>query len=650
MLWLIVLILVILAIAGGLALSKFIFLLLLVAIVVALLARRAVAAMGASATTPAADATSSSSARSRSRGHRSGAQLHEDDVVKVVVPVVGQGVLDWLANDERAFSHAVEVADRRPRSFPAGRSTPGPGKQTSRLRSAMRSRRSRRTRSSWRSPGEDSDIEDAIARGSDSPAGARRIEGVPVRFVAVASTDDARSNRETRAAENEDLFRRLNERLHVLATVASSSVLAADTPERFLCECSQTGCSRVLELTPSEYRSVRETNRRFLVFPDASHTDPEPRDRRRAARGVLGRREERRGRRGGREPRRGKRQSPLALVKVSRQARARKTRIQLCRSQPPPATHEAASGFRQQPAVRVALARRVRRTRARLRDHRPPRPQAGDRERRQGNRPAGRDADARAAAVRQDDAGGARDRPRRAMRCGGSRGRRSGAGRRARIEGFDRIAALASGLVYAAFFVLALEIVLDADSGKTGNPKTTTAGVLGWPAGPLLVGLAGLVFLGVAGYQAYRGVTREFLHDSKTEEMRPEVKHWIARIGTVGHLARAVVFGLVGAFLIKAAVRVQRQGRGRARRRARQGAAPDVRSLPARSRRLRPDRVRALLDQRRPLPAHLRETLMAHDTPDRPSIDDHPGLHNDEAMDEGKMMTAEGSTGDARYG
>ena len=41
MLWLIVLILVILAIAGGLALSKFIFLLLIVAIVVALLARRA---------------------------------------------------------------------------------------------------------------------------------------------------------------------------------------------------------------------------------------------------------------------------------------------------------------------------------------------------------------------------------------------------------------------------------------------------------------------------------------------------------------------------------------------------------------------------------------------------------------------------------
>ncbi len=121
-------------------------------------------------------------------------------------------------------------------------------------------------------------------------------------------------------------------------------------------------------------------------------------------------------------------------------------------------------------------------------------------------------------------------------------------------KGFDRLAAFASGLVYATFFVLAVKIVLDSHAGKTGSPKATTAGVLSWPAGPLLVGLAGLVFVGIAGYQAYRGVTQDFLHDSKTEEMRPEVKTFVSRIGTVGHLARAVVFGLVGAFLIKAAV------------------------------------------------------------------------------------------------
>ncbi len=33
--------------------------------------------------------------------------------------------------------------------------------------------------------------------------------------------------------------------------------------------------------------------------------------------------------------------------------------------------------------------------------------------------------------------------------------------------------------------------------------------------------------------------------------------------------------------------------------------------------------------------------------PDPPTLDDHPGLDNDEATDEGKMMTASGSLGPA---
>ena len=40
------------------------------------------------------------------------AQVGEADTVKVVVPVVRQGVLDWLANDQKAFSRAEQVAER----------------------------------------------------------------------------------------------------------------------------------------------------------------------------------------------------------------------------------------------------------------------------------------------------------------------------------------------------------------------------------------------------------------------------------------------------------------------------------------------------------------------------------------------------------
>jgi hypothetical protein len=37
--------------------------------------------------------------------------VRDADKLKVVVPVVRQGFLDWLANDEKAFSHAENVAE-----------------------------------------------------------------------------------------------------------------------------------------------------------------------------------------------------------------------------------------------------------------------------------------------------------------------------------------------------------------------------------------------------------------------------------------------------------------------------------------------------------------------------------------------------------
>ena len=44
--------------------------------------------------------------------------IEDADTIKVVVPVVRQGVLDWLANDQRAFSHAEEVAESTARHLP----------------------------------------------------------------------------------------------------------------------------------------------------------------------------------------------------------------------------------------------------------------------------------------------------------------------------------------------------------------------------------------------------------------------------------------------------------------------------------------------------------------------------------------------------
>jgi hypothetical protein len=120
--------------------------------------------------------------------------------------------------------------------------------------------------------------------------------------------------------------------------------------------------------------------------------------------------------------------------------------------------------------------------------------------------------------------------------------------------GVERVGALGSGLVYAGLCAIAVELLLNHPSGDSTSPAKATGGVLGWPAGPWLVGTAGAVMIGVAAYQGHRGLTHDFLDDAKTEQMGQATRRAFTWLGTFGHLARMVVFGLIGVFLIKAAV------------------------------------------------------------------------------------------------
>ncbi len=63
---------------------------------------------------------------------------------------------------------------------------------------------------------------------------------------------------------------------------------------------------------------------------------------------------------------------------------------------------------------------------------------------------------------------------------------------------FDRVAAFGSGVVYAVICAIAVEILLGSGGGSSGNTQKATAGVLGWPAGTWIVGIAGVVLIGSA--------------------------------------------------------------------------------------------------------------------------------------------------------
>jgi hypothetical protein len=112
------------------------------------------------------------------------------------------------------------------------------------------------------------------------------------------------------------------------------------------------------------------------------------------------------------------------------------------------------------------------------------------------------------------------------------------------------------GLVYAALTYSAIRILTGSGGGESQNQKAhhSTAVVLSWPAGRWLVMAAGLGLVGVALWNLYRGLARKFEDKWRVARLTPAVRRWGARAGVVGHVARFVVFGLIGVFAVKAAL------------------------------------------------------------------------------------------------
>ena len=115
---------------------------------------------------------------------------------------------------------------------------------------------------------------------------------------------------------------------------------------------------------------------------------------------------------------------------------------------------------------------------------------------------------------------------------------------------------LGRAAIYAGLTFSALSIPLGDGGGSSQNGKAhkTTAVALSWPAGTWLVGLGGVILIGVGLWNAYRGLARKFEDKWNTGHMGAAAKRWGGRAGVVGHLARAVVFTLIGVFVIRAAL------------------------------------------------------------------------------------------------
>src|SRR4051794_24276354 len=111
------------------------------------------------------------------------------------------------------------------------------------------------------------------------------------------------------------------------------------------------------------------------------------------------------------------------------------------------------------------------------------------------------------------------------------------------------------GVIYVAFCISTISVIAGHTSQNgEQQPKSWTARVLEWPAGPLLVGLAGAAILAGGIYLVVRGLTTKFEEKLETGRMSPGMRKASVTLGLIGSVGRGVVFGLLGILLIGAAI------------------------------------------------------------------------------------------------
>lgn len=122
--------------------------------------------------------------------------------------------------------------------------------------------------------------------------------------------------------------------------------------------------------------------------------------------------------------------------------------------------------------------------------------------------------------------------------------------------GWTRAAYAVTAAIYAGLALEAARLAAGMAQGGGGGDRTShwTARALSQPLGKWLVVLAGLVIAGYGLRQLYKAYTVELDRRLDLGAMDPDARRWTIRAGRFGMAARGVVFGIIGIFLVLAAL------------------------------------------------------------------------------------------------
>ena len=117
----------------------------------------------------------------------------------------------------------------------------------------------------------------------------------------------------------------------------------------------------------------------------------------------------------------------------------------------------------------------------------------------------------------------------------------------------DRIGYALSALLYLGIAAYAIKLaVAGSSSGEGDSRQFIVSKVFEYPGGEYIVGIAALMGIGMGIYQIVRGVTGKFM--KRVNLYRSNMKDAFKTTGTIGYISRGIVLGIIGYFLLHAAI------------------------------------------------------------------------------------------------
>jgi hypothetical protein len=119
-----------------------------------------------------------------------------------------------------------------------------------------------------------------------------------------------------------------------------------------------------------------------------------------------------------------------------------------------------------------------------------------------------------------------------------------------------RIGYLVSAVIYITFAITAISLARSGRANPNGNAKVTSLSdrVMANSGGRVLIGVVGAITIAAGLYRLVKGARGDVTDELDLSALSPQRRRWTERLGAVGEIGRGIGIGLIGFFLLRAAI------------------------------------------------------------------------------------------------